>query len=254
MTATPSATATKVSTLIADDEPIARAGLRAMLASYSWISVIGEAPHGLAAVEAIDRERPELVFLDVQMPGLLGTEVLARLTHQPFVVFTTAYGQHAVTAFELGAVDYLLKPFGEARLAAAMERVRAALGEPVATPPLDRLGEALRGGPMTRLFVRHGTAILPLPVASIAWFEADGDYVVAHGASGRHWMHLSLSRLAARLDPAKFVRIHRTHIVNLDYVVAFKRHGRSGMTAEMRDGVQLAVSRQRAAALRKLGV
>ncbi|MCC6771910.1 MAG: response regulator transcription factor [Gemmatimonadaceae bacterium] len=245
---------TGVTTLICDDEPIARAGLRQMLASYDWIRVVGEAPHGLAAVEAINHQQPELVFLDIQMPGLLGTEVLARLTHQPFVVFTTAYGEHAVTAFELGAVDYLLKPFGEGRLGAAMERVRAALGEPTAAPSLDRLGEALRSGPMTRLFVRHGSAILPLPVASIAWFEADGDYVVAQRETGRHWVHLSLNRLATRLDPAQFVRIHRTHIVNLDYVVAFRRHGRSGMTAEMRGGVQLAVSRQRAAALRTLGV
>ncbi|MEP7384510.1 MAG: LytTR family DNA-binding domain-containing protein [Gemmatimonadota bacterium] len=245
---------TRVSTLIADDEPIARAGLRRMLDAYDWIHCVGEAPHGLAAVEAINTLTPELVFLDVQMPGLLGTEVLSRITCQPFVVFTTAFGEHAVTAFELGAVDYLLKPFGEERLGAAMERVRAALGEPVSTSPLDRLGEALRSGPMTRLFVRRGSAIVPLPVTSVAWFEADGDYVVAHGEAGRHWVHLALNRLETRLDPAQFVRIHRTHIVNLDYVVAFKRHGRSGMTAEMRGGVQLAVSRQRAVEVRRLGV
>ena len=245
---------TGVTTLIADDEPVARAGLRQMLAAHDWIQCVGEAPHGLAAVEAINALAPELVFLDVQMPGLLGTEVLARVTHQPFVVFTTAYGQHAVTAFELGAVDYLLKPFGPERLAAALERVRAALGEPAAMPPLDRLGEALRSGPMTRLFVRRGSAIVPLPVSSVACFEADGDYVVAHAEGTRHWVHLALARLETRLDPAKFVRIHRTHIVNLDFVVAFKRHGRSGMTAELRNGVRLAVSRQRAVELRKLGM
>ncbi len=249
-----SAVSEGVTTLIADDEPVARAGLRQMLGAHDWIRCVGEAAHGLAAVEAINMLRPELVFLDVQMPGLLGTEVLERIAHQPFVVFTTAYGQHAVTAFELGAVDYLLKPFGEERLAAALERVRAALGEPVATPPLDRLGEVLRNGPMTRLFVRRGTAIVPLAVSEVAWFEADGDYVVAHAGGARHWVHLALNRLETRLDPAKFVRIHRTHIVNLDFVAAFRRHGRSGMTAELRNGVQLAVSRQRATELRKLGM
>jgi two-component system, LytTR family, response regulator len=244
----------KVTTLIADDEPVARAGLRQMLSAFDWITCIGEAPHGLAAVEAINTLRPELVFLDVEMPGLIGTEVLARLTHQPFVVFTTAYGQHAVTAFELGAVDYLLKPFGPERLAAAMERVRAALGEPLTLPPLDRLGEALSKGPMTRLFVRSGSAIVPIPVSSVAWFEADGDYVIAQGSQSRHWLHLSLNRLESRLDPARFVRIHRTHLVNLDFVVAFRAHGKSGMTAEMRGGAHLAVSRTRAQELRKLGV
>ena len=96
--------------------------------------------------------------------------------------------------------------------------------------------------------------IVPLPVSSVACFEADGDYVVAHAEGTRHWVHLALARLETRLDPAKFVRIHRTHIVNLDFVVAFKRHGRSGMTAELRNGVRLAVSRQRAAELRKLGM
>jgi two-component system, LytTR family, response regulator len=244
----------RVRALIADDEPIARAGLRRMLAAHEWMQCIGDAVNGVAAVEAINALRPDLVFLDVEMPGLRGTDVLTRLNYQPFVIFTTAYGEHAVTAFELGAVDYLLKPFGADRFAAAMERVRAALGEPSTPPALDRLAEALRQGPMSRLFVRSGSAIVPLPVASIAWFEADGDFVVAHGDKGRHWLHLALSRLEARLDPAKFVRIHRTHIVNLDFVVAFRRFGKSGMTAELRDGTSLAVSRTRAQELRKLGL
>src|SRR5688572_9758561 len=104
--------AAPVTAVVADDEPIARAGLRDMLAEISWVRWIGDAASGPAAVEAIDRLRPDLVFLDIQMPGLLGTEVLRKITHQPYVVFTTAYAQHAVTGFELGALDYLLKPFG----------------------------------------------------------------------------------------------------------------------------------------------
>ena len=244
----------RVRCVIADDEPIARAGLRRMLEAVDWISVVGEAPHGRGAIEAIDRLLPDLVFLDIQMPGLLGTDVPARLTHKPFIVFTTAYAQHAVTAFELGAVDYLLKPFGAPRLAAALERVRAALGESAEVAPFDRLGEALASGPVTRLFVRNGTAIAPVAVASVLWFSADGDYVIAHAERARHVLTLPLARLEVRLDPRRFTRIHRTHIVNLDHVVAFRRHGKGGMTAELRDGTQLAVSRARARELRRLGV
>lgn len=243
----------RVTALVADDEPVARAGLRDMLAEISWVKWIGEAASGTAAVEAIDRLKPDLVFLDVQMPGLLGTEVLRQITHQPYVVFTTAYAQHAVTGFELGALDYLLKPFGGDRLASAMDRVRAAIGEPSARPTVDRLREALSKGPMTRLFVRSGNSIVPIAVATVSSFEAWGDYVTAHAGGSRHMMHLSLNHLESRLDPAKFVRIHRAHIVNLDHVKAFKSHGRGRVTAQLVDGTELPVSRGRAQGLRALG-
>ncbi|HVT40157.1 MAG TPA: LytTR family DNA-binding domain-containing protein [Gemmatimonadaceae bacterium] len=243
----------KVSALIADDEPAARTGLRDMLTEVNWVTCVGEVANGPAAVEAINALRPELVFLDIQMPGLLGTEVLRRVQHQPFVVFTTAYGQHAVTAFEIGALDYLLKPFGPERLATALERVRAAFGEPNAIPALDRLSEALSSGPMSRLFVRSGRSIIPVAVDGVAWFEALGDYVAAHVGRSRHMLHLSLNRLEARLDPKRFSRIHRTHIVNLEHVKAFRRDGKGHLNAELADGTRLAVSRNRARAIRSLG-
>ena len=243
----------KVSTFLADDEPIARAGLRAMLGDFDWVSVIGEAADGESAVKGINTLRPELVFLDVQMPGLLGTDVPRRLERPPFVIFTTAYSQHAVTAFELGAVDYLLKPFGPSRLAAAMERVRSALGEPASIDPVERLSGALAGGPISRLFVRIGGALVPLPVERVAWFEADGDYVTAHSETASHVLHLSLTRLEERLDPQRFVRVHRTHIVNLDHVRAFRPDGRGNLEAELVDGRRVPVSRARAQAVRSLG-
>jgi two-component system LytT family response regulator len=242
----------RVRVLIADDEPVARAGLRDMLAAVEWVTCVGEAASGPATVDAIDRLRPDLVFLDIQMPGFLGTEVPRLAAHRPYVVFTTAFAQHAVTAFELGALDYLLKPFGRERLAAALERVRAALGEPAALPALDRLREALSQGPMTRLFVRSGAAIVPVAVAAVSWFEARGDYVAAHAGPARHLLHLSLNRLEARLDPRRFVRIHRTHIVNLDQVTAFRRERKGLLVAELADGTRLAVSRSRAQDLRSL--
>jgi len=244
----------KVTTLIADDEPVARAGLREMLNAIDWVTMIGEASNGIAAVEAIDRLKPELVLLDVQMPGLLGTDVLARLKHEPYVVFTTAYVEHAVEAFELGAIDYILKPFGPGRLALAMERVRATLGEPAAHSALERLGGALGHGPISRLFVRSGGALVPLAVDRVAWFAADGDYVIAHAERSRHLLHLSLARLELRLDAARFLRIHRGHVVNLDFVRAFRRGARGQLVAEMTDGARLPVSRSRAQQLRHLAV
>jgi two-component system, LytTR family, response regulator len=243
-----------VSTLIVDDEPVARAGLRTMLRAIPWLTVVGEAADGLAAVDAIDRLRPELVLLDVQMPGMLGTEVLQRVKHQPYVVFTTAYVEHAIDAFELGAVDYLLKPFGPVRLIAAMERVRAALGEPAPHPALERLGTALGHGPISRLFVRSGSALVPLAIDRVAWFAADGDYVIAHADRSRHMLHLSLARLESRLDSQRFLRIHRAHVINLDFVRVFRRGPRGQLVAEMTDGTKLPVSRTRAQQLRHLAV
>ena len=243
----------KVTVLVVDDEPIARAGLKAMLSGFDWIEVVGEAADGQSAVQAIETLKPELVFLDVQMPGLLGTDVLRHIDHRPFVIFTTAYSQHAVTAFELGAVDYLMKPFGPARLAAAMERVRGAIGQPSSVDAIERLSGALGGGPITRLFARVGNAIVPIPVDRVSRLEADGDYVVAHVGGSRHLLHLSLSKLVTRLDPRRFAQVHRAHVVNLDHVRAFKRDGRGNLEAELHDGTRVPVSRPRAQELRSLG-
>jgi len=244
----------KVRTFVVDDEPLARAGLRAMLTAFEWMEVVGEASDGETAVQEINRLHPELVFLDVQMPGLLGTDVVRRLDRQPFIIFTTAFSQHAVSAFELGAVDYLLKPFGRSRLSAAMERVRAAIGEPVGVGALERLAGALTSGPITRLFVRTGGSLVPLLITEVAWFEADGDYVMAHTARARHALNLTLSRLEERLDPKRFVRVHRAHIVNLDHVRAFKRDSGGNLEAELVNGRRVPVSRARAQELRSLGL
>lgn len=241
----------RVPTLIVDDEPIARAGLRRMLGGIDWVDCVGEAANGPAALEAIAAQKPELVFLDIQMPGLSGIDVMRLLVPPPYVVFTTAHAEHAVSAFELGAIDYLLKPFGSERLQASLERVRAALGEPRGAL-LDRLGEALSRRPMSRLFVRTGRNIVPVAVSTIGWFEAVGDYVAAHAGATQHLLHLSLNRLEERLDPQLFARIHRTHIVNLDHVAAFRRQLTGHVVAELRDGTALAVSRAKAQELRHL--
>ncbi len=241
-----------MSAVIADDESVARSGLRLILSSYDWLTVAGEAANGLSAVEMIDRLEPELVFLDIEMPGLNGIEILSAVKHQPFVIFTTAYAEHAATAFELGALDYVLKPFGAERIEKALERVRAAIGEP-APPPAERLREALSNGPMSRLFVRSGNGIVPVLVSDVIRFEASGDYVTAFTSRARHMIHVSMNRLESRLDPAKFARVHRAHIINLDNVVAFRKQSR-GFVAELSDSTRVPVSRDRARDIKGLGL
>lgn len=242
----------KVTAFIVDDEPVARAGLRAMLASFDWVEVIGEAADGQSAVKGIRELGPRLVFLDVQMPGLLGTDVLRQIEKPPYVLFTTAYSEHAVTAFELGAVDYLLKPFGPRRLAAAMERVRAIIGTPPPGDSVERVTDAMSEGPIDRLFVRLGASLVPVSVERISHLEADGDYVIVHVDGARHVLHIALSAIEARLDAKRFMRVHRAHVVNLDQVKSFKRDPRGNLEAVLVDGTRVPVSRARAQQLRAL--
>lgn len=244
--------ASLVRVLIADDEPLARAGLRHLLQEIDWLECAGEAADGPAVVAAIGRLQPDLVLLDVQMPGFSGIEVLRQLPAPgPRIIFTTAHAEHAVTAFELGALDYLLKPFGAARLTAALARVRASMGEPL-PPALDRYGEMLANGPMRRLFVRSGRSIQPIAVDQVLRFEAVGDYVTAYTASGEHVLHLALSRLETRLDAQQFARIHRAHIVNLDQVARFRRELDGRLTAVLRNGAEVPVSKSKAQLFRDL--
>src|SRR6476620_11181536 len=134
-----------------------------------------------------------------------------------------------------------MKPFGPARLAAALERVRGAVGQPSSVDAIERLSGALGGGPITRLFARVGNSIVPIPLDRVSWLEAAGDYVVAHVGTSRHLLHLSLSSLVARLDPKRFVQVHRAHVVNLDHVRAFKRDTRGHVEAELSDGTRVPV-------------
>ncbi len=245
-------TATPLRVLVVDDEPIAREGLRVLLRAHEWLTVVGEAASGPAALSSIDTLKPDLVFLDVQMPGMIGTDVMRAMQHQPIVVFTTAFSQHAADAFELGALDYLLKPFGAERLARTLDRVRQLVGEADAVSSADRYREVQRSGPISRIFVRVGRALVPVAIESVDWFEADGDYVAVHVGRARHLVHVALARLEARLDATKFVRIHRTSIVNLSRVVAFRPAANGRFEAELSDGTKLDVSRAKARELRAL--
>jgi len=244
--------APRYTALIVDDEPPARRTLREFLRSVDWIEDVREASDGAAAIKAIDAWQPDLVFLDIVMPGATGLEVLGRVTHRPHVVFTTAFDQHALTAFELGALDYVLKPFGRDRLMVALERARVAL----ATDPagaLERARAALAGGNRpARVFVRDGARIVALDLASVERVEADGDYARIHHGGRRYLVRLSLQDLETMLDARRFVRAHRSHLVNLDFVAACEPFDAWRLQVVLTNGHRIVASRAGTRLLRAL--
>lgn len=243
---------------IIDDEPLARRALQTLVATVPWLVVAGEARTGESAIALLKSTPFDLVFMDVRLPGPSGIDVLRAVKPAAAVIFTTAFDEYALTAFELGAIDYLRKPFGRVRFAAAIERARIQLnGARVPSPDEEtvtleeRLAHAESGErPMTRLFVRDRGAIVPVRLTEVSRFESDGDYVAIH-ARGRRWLiYLNLSDLADALDASRFVRVHRSHIVNLDYVDTVIPRDPTRVEVRMRDGARVPASRTGTAALR----
>lgn len=246
--------------LVADDEPLARRRLRALLAGVSWIGNVSEAVSGDEAIRCIDAEKPDLVFLDIRMPGASGLEVLERTRYRPHVVFTTAYDRHAVAAFELQALDYLLKPFGEERFGRALERARRALdgdlgrdADGIRTEPglAERALAAGTDAPLERIFVRRGNRVYTVPVADVERFEATGDYVRAYTADEDHLLSVRIGDLEDHLDTATFLRVHRSHLVNLDHVLEFRPHSGSRYLVCLRSGAEVVASRRRSRDIRR---
>src|SRR5215467_1463224 len=208
----------KGSVLIADDEPLARRTLREHLRGLGWVGPIHEARDGKTAIMLANNHRPDLLFLDVVMPGATGLEVLEQLAYEPKVIFTTAYDQYAVTAFELGALDYLLKPFGRDRLERVMRRAQTAIDDST-IPVLSRATESLQQiPPLSRLFVRDGNRIVPIPLASLERAQGADDYVTIWTATKQYLVSIRLSDLEQRLRETSFLRIHRSHLINLEFV------------------------------------
>jgi two-component system LytT family response regulator len=226
-----------------------------LLGPVTWVEVVADTADGPATIEAVDRLEPDLLFLDLQMPGCDGLEVVRRIAHQPAIVFTTAHNRYAVAAFELGAIDYLLKPFGRERFALALERlrdVRSRRAEPRVT---ERTAEALNpSARLSRLFVRTRGKIIVIPIADIQRFEARDDYTALFAGTQRHLVHLRLADLEQRLDPATFARVHRSHIVNLDFVEAMIPNEDGRLEVVLRDGTRLMASRSRSRELRNQSV
>jgi two-component system LytT family response regulator len=191
--------------------------------------------------------------LDIRLPGLSGIEVLVRVRHVPAVIFTTAHDQFAVTAFELAALDYLLKPFGRERFGRALERARPLLERRAGAAMTERARDALSQGPVPRLFVREAGRIVPIRVGAIEWLQACDDCVIVHTGTRRFTINLPLSDLERRLDSQVFVRVHRSHVVNLDHVASWAPYDGSRFQITLRSGATLMASRQRSRVLRDLG-
>lgn len=235
--------------LVVDDEPLARRAIRELISAVDFISCIGEANDGVDAIDKVRSLSPDLLFLDVRMPGASGLDVLEQTGTEAAVIFTTAHDEYALTAFELGAIDYLRKPFGRDRFQRAVERVRTYLdgrAEPRAesSPLAERLAFVQNVPmPLDRLFVRQANRVLPIKLADVMWFEADGDYVAVYTGGRRHLVYMNLGELCERLDPARFVRIHRSYAVNLDYVEAVVSIDNGRVQVRLHGGVRLAASR-----------
>ncbi len=241
----------KVTALIVEDEPLARESLRELVDEIDWLEAIGEVADGKAAVCFIDDREPDVVFLDVELPELTGLQVLERIRHRPRVVFTTAYDRYAVTAFEFEAVDYLVKPFGRRRFRETLDRLRRRMEEQGAPAAGYEAEHAALGGPLPRrLFAKTGTRIVPVPVDTIMRLEAADDYVEAHCPDASHILDLTLGDLESKLDPDRFCRVHRSHIVNLDYVAEMRRYDVRRLTICMNDGTQVVASRSGSKRLR----
>jgi two-component system LytT family response regulator len=238
---------------IAEDEPLARDVLRDAIYAHPRLRLVGEAGDGATALAQIDRIQPDVVFMDIQMPELTGLEVLRRLNCAPQIVFTTAYDQYAVTAFELNAVDYLLKPFTRARFDAAVARLLESPGAPreVMDAALSQAALAAPGR-LERILVRDRGRIFPLSLNDIAYLKADSKYTAIAARGQTFLVRIGISELEAQLDPARFIRIHRSALVNLDFVDSMRADDQSQLVIQMRDGTELTASREASKVLREM--
>jgi two-component system LytT family response regulator len=241
-----------ITCVVVDDEEMARERLRDLLAGVADVRVIGEAADGPAAVRAVDTLRPTLVFLDIRLPGLTGLQVLERVKHVPAVIFTTAFDEFAVTAFELHALDYLLKPFSGNRLHVALARARESLTTDGMPSVVERASAALSASAPQRVFVRDRGTLLAVPLSSIERIEGSDDYSALYTDTRRYLVLRRLSELETTFASARFVRIHRSHIINLAYVSALRGLEGGRVEVEMRSGARLPATRARLHELRRL--
>jgi two-component system, LytTR family, response regulator len=245
------ATRRTLTAVIVDDEELARALLREYLASNPDIEIVAECANGFEAVKAITEKKPDLVFLDVQMPKLNGFEVLELMGQEVAVIFVTAYDQYAMRAFDEHAVDYLLKPFSLERFQKALDRARQRVGakgsprEPAAPAAPAELARAARGPEeyLQRIVVKDGARVHIIPVERLDYAESEDDYVSLHSQGKSYLKEQTISSLEAALDPQRFVRIHRSIIVNLERVAKIEPYAKDSRVAVLSDGTQLAVSR-----------
>lgn len=238
------APAKKIRVLIVDDEDLARQVVREMLVSHPDVEIVGEAANGFEAVRLVSELKPDLMVLDVQMPKLDGFEVLELIGNDVAVVFATAHDEHALRAFEVHAVDYLLKPFRAERFETALERAKQRIGGTLPFRP-EELSASVRspGQRAERIVVKDGTRVHIFPISKLDYAEAQDDYVALAHQGKKYLKQQTISSLEAALDPKSFVRIHRSYIVNLERVTRLEPYSKDTHIAILHDGTRLPVSR-----------
>jgi two-component system LytT family response regulator len=244
----------KTTCLIIDDEKLARELLTEFLETFPEIELAGDASNGTEGVALIDKVKPDLIFLDVQMPGMTGFEVLDEIDHEPYVIFTTAYDQYAIQAFEKNAVDYLLKPLDAERFKVAVER--ALKRKKMEDGNLEDLLGSLR--PVreresyeSHIFVQKSEKLFSLPVEEILHLEASGDYTIITTKNDQFVSSSGIGKLEEIMNPDRFIRVHRSTIVNINYLKEIERHFNGGMVVKMQSGKSFPVSRTYAKQIRK---
>jgi two-component system LytT family response regulator len=239
--------------IIVDDEPLARSVVREYASGDPTLDIIADCANGFEAVKAVADLKPDLVLLDVQMPKLDGFEVLELLGRDQPVIFITAYDQYALRAFDVHAVDYLLKPFSAERFQEAIGRARERLRAKAPTPVAELVREAKpKSGPSERVLIRDGADVHVLPIDAIDYVEAQDDYVAFRSAGKQYLKDQTLGAVETTLDPARFVRIHRSYILNIDRISKVELYAKDSRVAILRDGSRLPVSRAGYARLSQL--
>jgi two-component system LytT family response regulator len=237
--------------LIVDDEELARHLIREYLQGHADIEIVGECENGLDAVRQIGALAPDLVFLDIQMPRLTGLEVLELTGRRAGVIFTTAYDEHAIKAFELHAVDYLLKPFSKARFDDALARGRALHAPASPAPALDAL-IARKTAPLERILIRDREQVHVIAIDQVECIEAQGDYLAIHADGKCHLKPQRISEIEEQLDGTRFLRVHRSFIISLAHLQAIERPGPDRHAARLRSGKRVPISRSGYEKLRTL--
>jgi two-component system, LytTR family, response regulator len=240
--------------LIVDDEDLARAVLRELLGAHPEVEIVGEAANGFAAVKLAEELAPDLLFLDIQMPKLSGFEVMELLGDKTAVVFVTAYDEFALKAFEVHAVDYLLKPVEPARLAEAIERAAARLAQEQVRPSATAVAAAARppGRPLERVLIREEGRVHVLPLGKIDFVEAKDDYLSFAVAGKRLQKQQTMGELESQLDAARFVRVHRSYLLNIERLARLELYAKDSWIAILADGTRIPVSRSGHARLKEL--
>jgi len=240
----------KINVLIIDDEDLARQLVRNYLKDIEDVEIVGECANGFEALKVIQETKPDLLFLDIQMPKIDGFELLEVLDHKPEIIFCTAYDEYAIKAFEMNALDYLLKPFSKERLEQAMEKARQKIGVPslaAGTPSpteLKNLQQHLEKTSkiLERVVVRSGPKVIVIPVDQINYIEAADDYVMIHSELGDHLKEKTMKYFESHLSQDEFVRIHRSYLVNLSEIKSLEPYSKDSYLALLRNGEKLKVS------------